>query len=393
MNDWKVKKFTSLIEINPSLKADTQQQYEYIEMKDLSPGFRWVYPSDYRKLKGGARFEEGDTLFARITPCLENGKICQVKNLRQNTGFGSTEFLVFRNIEDVSHKDFVYYLASSPLIRKFAENKMVGTSGRQRVNKDVFENLEIPLPPLPTQHRIAEILGALDDKIELNLQMNKTLEEMAMRLYKHWFVDCPEKTQIPVENYITLNPRLSLQKRVVAKHVEMKAIPENESGVRYYSFREFKGGAKFQNNDTIFARITPCLENGKTAFVDFLDQNEVGFGSTEFLIMRAKDKVSPFWVYCLARDNAFRKHAISTMVGTSGRQRVQNKPLLDYQVMDIDSREMDRFSSKVKPYFGLIRNNNVENDTLVKTRDYLLPKLISGEIEVKTAESTIKEVL
>ncbi|MFV0390088.1 MAG: restriction endonuclease subunit S, partial [Pyrinomonadaceae bacterium] len=149
----------------------------------------FAVPSAKSTLTGGARFENRDTLFSRITPCLENGKICQVKNLENGKGFGSTEFLVFRGKENVSINDFVYYLSRFNEVRSFAEKNMSGTSGRQRVNKDAFANLELELPPIEEQKEIAEILSSLDDKIELNWQMNATLEAMARAMFKAWFVD------------------------------------------------------------------------------------------------------------------------------------------------------------------------------------------------------------
>jgi type I restriction enzyme S subunit len=279
------------------------------------------------------------------------------------------------------NKDFFYYFLSSD----FFFNQILARqtqSAQQNIGKEEINQMSLILPPLPTQKRIAEILGALDDKIELNLQMNKTLEEMAMALYKHWFVDTSSTQSIPLSDYIELNPRLSIKKKQSAKFVEMKAVPENNPCISYYFMKEFNSGTKFQNDDTLFARITPCLENGKTGFVDFLENGETGFGSTEFLILRAKEKISPYYVYCLSRDEEFRKHAIGTMVGTSGRQRVQNEPLMNYMVSKIDLDIMTSYHDTVAPYFKMIHNNTIENQTLTELRDYLLPILVSGEVIV-----------
>ena len=203
--------FSDFVTINPVVMLKAGTEYSFIEMKDLNDGNRFAYPSRQRKLTGGARFEEGDTLFARITPCLENGKICQAKDLKKGKGFGSTEFLVFRGKQNISQSNFVYYLSRWDEVRRFAELNMVGTSGRQRVPKDVFENLELELPSLPTQSRIASILSAFDDKIELNRRMNQTLEQMAQALFNHYFVDNIDPDNLPEGwrwgslNEITLN--------------------------------------------------------------------------------------------------------------------------------------------------------------------------------------------
>ncbi|WP_298390427.1 hypothetical protein [Hydrotalea sp.] len=100
--------FFDFVEINPAIKLKAGEEYSFVEMKDLDATQKFVSPSAKRKLTGGSRFQNGDTLFARITPCLENGKICQVKNLENGVGFGSTEFLVLRGKEKVSATEFVY---------------------------------------------------------------------------------------------------------------------------------------------------------------------------------------------------------------------------------------------------------------------------------------------
>jgi len=189
MSEWKEYKLSDFIEINPKVTLKSGSKNSFVEMKDLSESQKFVLPSQLKEIKGGARFQNFDTLFARITPCLQNGKICQVKGLKNSIGFGSTEFLVFRGKEGISNTDFVYYLSRYDVVRKFAEQNMIGTSGRQRVSKDAFENIELLLPDLPTQTAIAEILSSLDDKIELNNKINQELETLAQTLFKQWFID------------------------------------------------------------------------------------------------------------------------------------------------------------------------------------------------------------
>jgi len=144
-----------------------------------------------RIFKGsGSKFANGDTLLARITPCLENGKTAYVQELPDDeTAHGSTEFIVISGVEGVSDNLFAYYVARTPRFRTYAIGHMEGTSGRQRVPATSIRNYQLPLPPLSEQKRIAAVLGALDDKIELNRKMNKTLEEMAQAIFKSWFID------------------------------------------------------------------------------------------------------------------------------------------------------------------------------------------------------------
>ncbi len=138
--------FSEAVDINPHVPLKRGLTYSFVEMKDLDNAFKYAVPSTKRELSGGARFQEKDTLFARITPCLENGKICQARGLEHKVGFGSTEFLVFRGKEGVTDTDFVYYLSRSRAVRDHAEANLQGTSGRQRVSNEAFDSLFINLP-------------------------------------------------------------------------------------------------------------------------------------------------------------------------------------------------------------------------------------------------------
>jgi type I restriction enzyme S subunit len=382
--------------LNPIIKLDANKPYFYIEMKDLIPGNRYVRPSRTRNLTGGTRFAEGDILLARITPCLENGKTSQVIGLRHQFGFGSTEFIVIRGRNSISDTRFIYYLCRLQEFRKYAEKSMVGSSGRQRVDLNILGKFIVKLPPLPIQQRIAEILGALDDKIECNRRINETLEKMAIALYKHWFVNNPEDYEsCPLTDFIDINPTIHIPKDKEIPYVDMKSLPINSMSVIDTDIikRVFTSGSKFKNGDTLLARITPCLENGKTAFVDFLENNEAGYGSTEFIVMRAKNNVSPQFVYCCARDEDFRIHAISSMTGTSGRQRVEHSCFSRFSVNRFSNQVMQDFHIKTDVWFKQIRANVKEIFILSRTRDYLLPKLLSGEIEVKEAEKQVSNMV
>src|SRR5690554_1338290 len=304
--------------------------------------------------------------------------------------------------EGLIDKTFLYYYFNTHNYRRLVQNSKTGSTVSHTAPERIYK-CEISLPPLPEQRAIASILSTIDDQIENNLTMNKTLEEMAMALYKHWFVDfgpfqegnfveselgkIPEGWEVSdLNSIIHLNPRLSIKKGEVASFVEMKVVPEDAMSVSNVAKKEFKSGTKFQNGDTLFARITPCLENGKTAFVDFLEPDEIAFGSTEFLILRAQEGYSKYWNYCLSRTDAFRSHAISCMVGTSGRQRVQNVPMMNFLIALAPKKIYQEFELKVDSLFQKIRLNTIENQTLIEQRDALLPKLVSGEARVKGFE-------
>ncbi|MBQ4849835.1 restriction endonuclease subunit S [Pseudoalteromonas sp. MMG012] len=192
-----------------------------------------------------------------------------------------------------------------------------------------------------------------------------------------------------VSKAIQVNPKTTLPKQTVAKFADMKAIPTSGYMVDEIIEKEYKGGAKFIAKDILFARITPCLQNGKTALVDFLSDNEVGFGSTEFIVLRQKDKVSYPFVACLAREGGFRSHCMQSMVGSSGRQRVQNACFDDYYLALPDKQELlEQFTEMTSANFSKMIANKLESQSLTKLRDTLLPKLISGELTLPVDNST-----
>ena len=143
-----------------------------------------------------------------------------------------------------------------------------------------------------------------------------------------------------LSDLVDFNTRRPLEKGTLAPFIEMADLPEGGREVAQIGRREFTGGgSKFSNGDILFARITPCLENGKTAKVSGLPENSVGHGSTEFIVMAAKDKGHDAdFVYYLARLPEFRAFAKSRMEGTSGRQRVSWQALAGFDFPDIDEK-------------------------------------------------------
>ena len=365
--------------------------------------------------------KSGDTLMARITPCLENGKIARyMAPINQQKAHGSTEFIVIRGRAKVTDNDFAYYLTKSDEVREYAISQMTGTSGRQRVPVGTLDHLIVLLPPLPTQRAIAHILGTLDDKIELNRRMNETLEGMARAIFQDWFVDFgpvraklegrepylppelwglfPERLvdselgEIPegwgvkaLGEVVELNPSEPLKKGTVAPYLDMAALPTSGSNSDDAVWREFTSGTRFRNGDTLFARITPCLENGKTAFLQSLPNDTVGWGSTEFIVMRAASPVPPVYTYLLARNAAFREHAIQSMTGTSGRQRVQVDALAPYPLPCPSAAVWAALGLLTELLFAKIESTHKESSALAAQRDALLPKLVSGAVGVQPA--------
>jgi type I restriction enzyme S subunit len=390
-------------------------------MGAVSPGSRSVHASEQREFTGGgSRFANGDTLMARITPCLENGKIARFAGQPGEVAHGSTEFIVIRGRERVSETDYAYYLTKWEGVSGYAISQMTGTSGRQRVPSEALDHLNVPLPPLPEQRAIAHILGTLDDKIELNRRMSETLEGMARALFKSWFVDfdpvrakaegrdpglpqsladlfparlvdselgeIPEGWEVKrLPEVIDVNPIRPLQKGTEAPYLDMANMPTRGHSPDSIVSRPFGSGMRFMNGDTLMARITPCLENGKTAFVDFLQDGQVGWGSTEYIVLRPRLPLPLEFGYCLARSDGFRHFAIQSMTGSSGRQRVPAESLNHFLLPRPTEPVARTFGSLVALMFVRASAAAAESRTLAALRDALLPKLISGELRARYA--------
>ena len=302
-------------------------------------------------------------------------------------------------------------------------NAMDSGSAIPSTSRDDFYALPVSMPPVEEQRAIAHILGTLDDKIELNRRMNETLEGMARALFTSWFVDfepvrakmdgrwcrgeslpglptehfdlfpdtlvpsqlgpIPEGWQVkPLGDLVELNPREPIRKGTVAPYLDMASLPTMGSTANMPIPREFKSGTRFRNGDTLLARITPCLENGKTAYIQSLPRDTIGWGSTEFIVMRAVPPLPRAYPYLIARDESFREHAIQSMTGTSGRQRVQVDALSAYALACPPSTIWTSFALLVEPMFATMEAKNQESIHLVEQSDALLPRLVSGEVRV-----------
>ncbi|SFQ83414.1 type I restriction enzyme, S subunit [Halopseudomonas formosensis] len=181
---------------------------------------------------------------------------------------------------------------------------------------------------------------------------------------------------------IQFNPRRSLKKGTLAPYLDMKNVPTSGHLAEDIVLREMNSGTKFINGDSLLARITPCLENGKTAYVDFLDSDQVGWGSTEYIVMRSQEPYPESLSYFIARNRNFRQHAIQSMTGTSGRQRANAKALAELPWIIYPQEIAVAFGRIATPYLRLARSHGNESKSLSAIRDSLLPKLLSGELEI-----------
>jgi type I restriction enzyme S subunit len=303
-------------------------------------------------------------------------------------------------IPDQSKADvrFVKYYIDT--IKMQMQSASLGTT-QDNLSLDKLLTFDILTPHLPIQQKIAAILSAYDDLIENNTRRIKILEEMAQAIYREWFVHfrfpghkkvklvnsplgpIPEGWEVKnVTAAVAIDPTTKVPREGEKPFVPMSSLSNNSMLIEGIESRTGNSGSKFKNGDTLFARITPCLENGKTAFVQFLPTDEdAAFGSTEFIVLRSIT-LCPECVYLLARSPEFRGNAINSMSGATGRQRVQQACFDRFLFAQPDQKTIAAFAEQVSSIFQSIHVLASKNANLRATRDLLLPKLISGEVDV-----------
>lgn len=455
MSEWKKYKFSELCDVTRGASPRPIQDFisnegmPWVKIADAtSCESRFIGQTKERiKLEGVEKSKSvfpGDLIlsnsatpglpkFMKIEACIHDG------------------WMLLRNFRGLN-KRFAYWL----LLHERKDLVMHG-NGSVFVNlkTDILKDHEVIIPDEVEQEGIADILDCIAEKIELNNQINQTLEAMAQAIFKSWFVDFdPVKAKIAAieagedtegvtraamsaisgkaneelarlqaeqpENYIQLktttelfpaamqdselgeipegweskafskvidvNPARRLPKGKLATKVSMADLNTWQSWIDSWQKEEYKSGPKFKNGDTIFARITPSLENGKTAFVNFLSTGETAYGSTEFIVFGPKIIASGSYIFCLSRSEHIRETAINAMTGTSGRQRVPNGCFDHLLICVPPDKIVGKFDEITMSLFRMIEHNSKESINLKEARDTLLPKLLSGELSVDPAE-------
>ena len=281
-------------------------------------------------------------------------------------------------------RDYLYYYLKSSYGQQEIARGTVGAVQAKLPIKNI-QDISIPLPDEVTQRKIADILSSLDAKIEVNQRINDNLQQQAFSVFDNLIANA-ENNDCTVSDYAFLNPKRTLTKNQVARSIDMSQLSTSGAFPSGWEMKPFNGGMRFTNGDTLLARITPCLENGKTAFIDFLDDGEVAFGSTEYIVLAPKNDTPPEMLYCLARYPAFVDYAVKNMNGSSGRQRVSAETVGQYRLPLFDKHSLVLFKEVVSPMFLKMRYNSLENIRLSELRDALLPKLMSGEIDVSAVQ-------
>ena len=408
---------------------------------DLSNAYL-ISNDDFDAINKRSKVDRWDVLISMIgtvgEPCL----------VREEPEFAIKNIGLFKTKGELDGK-WLYYYLTSPQAQALIRQNSRGTT-QAYVPLGALRDFPVRVPrDREVMRAITNVLGGLDEKIGLNRRTNQTLEAMAQAIFKSWFVDFdPVKAKItakaegrdplraamtavsgkadaeldalPPEQYeqlaataalfpdemedselgaipkgwtvcplpecVDINPSRVLKKGAIAPYLDMANVPTHAARVDNVVPRAFGSGSKFINGDTLLARITPCLENGKTAYVDFLADGEVGWGSTEFIVLRPKNGLPLPFAYFLCRHPEFRAFAISQMAGTSGRQRVPNDCFGAYKVVKPSPLVADAFGLQTTQFMKQIKSLDEASKTLAGLRDVLLPRLLSGELQVQHTE-------
>lgn len=453
VNDWEEIKLDSLVDFTPKRTIKKGTLAPFVSMADITENSKYIPEFFEKEYKGGgSRFKNGDTLFARITPCLQNGKCSRVTGLKDDSiAHGSTEFIVMAAKNPEFDSEFIYYLARTPHFRAYAESRMIGSTGRQRVAWQDLADYEFIVPNEPQRKLIGDVLSKFDEKIELNRQMNETLEAMAQALFKSWFVDfdpvidnallagktIPEplkeradmhqaqldsgkvKTNSEINDLFpsefefteelgwipmgwsvksfshlakldTTSVKPSLEPEKIWEHYSIPAFDVDESPVFDLGETIKSNKYKVDSNAILVSKLNP--ETERIWWVD-IDDEDSAICSTEFMQFIPENVGHRGYIYNLVRSYPFQVEILSRVTGSTGsRQRAQPKSVAEIAVILPNSKLVDRFSEISGNLKSKVSSNIRQNTQLAKLRDTLLPKLMSGELRIVDAEKLAENI-
>ena len=387
-SEWRTIRAADFIDFNPRLSLKKGDIATKVAMDKLKPFTKKIPETEKAEFNGGAKFCNGDTVMARITPCLENGKTAYVDMLDDGEiGFGSTEFIVMRAKTGISDPQFVYYTAINPVFRNVAIKSMVGSSGRQRVQQSVLEELELSVPDLEEQRRIGAFLARIDEKIALNDRINDNLYAQAKAIFDNHFINIDaipagwrKGNLLDIANYLN---GLAMQ----------KFRPQgNEIGLPVLKIKELRQGSCDDSSELCSLRIKPeyIIHDGDVIFswsgsllVDIWCGGTCGLNQHLFKV--TSDIYDKWFYYLWTAHHLARFIAIAADKATT-MGHIKREELAKAEVLIPCEEDYTSLTSIMQPIFELIISNRIEGRKLAVLRDELLPKLMSGEIDVSAVQ-------
>lgn len=380
MEDWKEYRLGEMIQCNPQVKLEKGKSYNLIDIDSIEIGSRYVKGKELTVYDGqsGCHFQNGDTVMARITPCLENGKIAQVQCESQK-GFGSTELFVFRGTENKTDSDYVFNLMSMQFIRNLAANSMTGASGRQRADLGFIKRIKWNFPPLPTQQKIASILSAYDNLIQNYKKQIEALQTAASELYKEWFVRFrfPGYKNSRFENGITEGWKVE-KLGTLANISTGKCNREDAEEDGIYPLFDRSQEIK-KSNEWIKDCEAIIVPGEGTSFIPRYYKGKFNLHQRCYCVEPKYSNFGKFLFYVLMLN---RKYFLSVATGaTVPSLRYSNFASMKFILPEISL--CNNFNKLADSVFEKIDNLQQQITNLTQQRDLLLPRLMSGKLEVK----------
>ncbi|WP_458009475.1 restriction endonuclease subunit S [Jutongia sp. SJQ-6] len=383
--EWTKKKLSDIVDFNPRETIKKGTIAKKIPMDVLRPFYRDIPYYVEACFSSGMKFRNGDTIMARITPCLENGKTAQVSILNDGeVGFGSTEYIVFRAKEEIADKDYLYYLVCSPEVRELAIKSMVGSSGRQRVQTDVVKNLEINVPPLVEQEKIGSLLKLFDDKIALNDRINKNLEQQAQTLFDNFYdslsgQSCILSEIIDIRDGTHDSPKATEHgyPLVTSKHLLPFGVDTSSANIiSKADYDKVNERSKVNTGDILISMI------GTVGLISYVIDSPVEFAIKNVgLFKTSKHPSLDLYILYYLKNKSTTQHMEKCLAGST-QKYISLGELRKLPIVVPSPDELAAYNLVVRPIVSEIALLVQENRRLSNLRDTLLPKLMSGELDV-----------
>ena len=382
MEQWTEIRAADFIEFNPRMSIKKGTIATKVAMDKLQPFTKKIPDSEKASFSGGSKFRNGDTIMARITPCLENGKTAFVDILgKDEVAFGSTEFIVMRAREGISDPQFIYYLATSPWFRNIAIKSMVGSSGRQRVQQSVLDDLVLNVPPLEEQKKISSFLCVLDQKIALNNEINDNLAELLQTVFQEHFGNVSAATEQGMLSDICSysRDRVAVSELNTSTYFSTEnMLPGKAGSTEATSLPTILQTTACHKGDTLVSNIRPYFK--KIIYCE----DECGCSTDVLCFTPVHQKYAAYLFSTLFADKFFA----FMVAGSKGTKmpRGDKQQIMSYPVTIPFDDELDEFNALAMPILAQLHSNKAENKRLSAIRDALLPKLMSGEIDVSAVQ-------
>ena len=358
----------------------------WLSVKDFNNGFRYVYETEKTITELGLEnsstklLQKGDVIISA------RGTVGEIATIPFPMAFNQSCYGL-RAKSGIVTSDYLYYLIKHnvSVLKKNTHGSVFDT-----ITRNTFDNIEVEIPSIITQEKIASILNDYDEKIELNNTINNNLEQQAQAIFKSWFVDfelnygiMPSDWKVSQLGSIVKistevfspakNPNVKVEHYSIPAYDEKRyPVFETSNGIKSNKYR-------LSSNSVMISKLNPDTKRIWRPYC--ISVNPIC--STEFIVYEPINPLNRDFIYSIIDSIGFSAFLCSHTTGsTNSRQRATPSITLTYDIIVPDEKTIQAFCSIVSPMYDTIENNIKENQKLAETRDKLLPKLMSGKLDV-----------